>query len=619
MTIRKLHSADAASPPPNPTLRERALATYNANSVAFVSTASELASEEGQRAIYELQVHQIELEMQNEELLQSRTALEDSRARYRDLYDHAPVGYCLVSNSGIIQEANNTLAEMLKTSTIFLDGRLFCTLIDNDYQDAFYLLCKRILTTTQPQSCELRIKRSDGKLTWVQLSASFAKGDVKEGVMRVALMDIDARIRAEVAKSSLEAQLRESQKMEAVGRLAGGIAHDFNNVLTIILGNAELARRYSEQSDSPTFECIDEIRTGAERARELIKQLLSFSRQQPIARSSIALAPIIADNMRMLRSTMPARVNIFFTCGDEVPNVLADCTQIGQIIMNLATNALQAMDGGPGSIKIHLDTISRNSESTDATSIVKSDHGYPSQLQTAKWQKFDEVVRLTFSDDGHGMDDAIIKRIFEPFFTTKPIDQGTGLGLAVVHRIISTHGGEIAVKSQLGQGTTFTIYFPPALATQIESSIEESPIDQQFLASQFPAESNPSQRYPQRSILYLDDEPMVLNSMIKLLGHAGLQVHGYSDQQTALNFLHSAATRVDVVVTDYNMPGLSGLDVAKKVREIRPDLPVIIASGFIDEELRSQAEEAGVKALISKPFSTKAFCDLVQQLSPPSN
>ncbi len=249
----------------------------------------------------------------------------------------------------------------------------------------------------------------------------------------------------------------------------------------------------------------------------------------------------------------------------------------------------------------------------------KSKHGYPSQLQTAKWQKLDEVVRLTFSDDGHGMDDAIVKRIFEPFFTTKPIDQGTGLGLAVVHRIVSTHDGEITVKSQLGQGTTFTIYFPPALATQIDSSVEESPIGQQFLASHLPAEANSSQRYPQRSILYLDDEPMVLNSMIKLLGHAGLQVHGYSDQQTALNFLHSAVTRVDVVVTDYNMPGLSGLDVAKKIREIRPDLPVIIASGFIDEELRSQAEEAGVKALISKPFSTKTFCELVQQLSPPSN
>jgi signal transduction histidine kinase len=236
-------------------------------------------------------------------------------------------------------------------------------------------------------------------------------------------VDIDARIRAETAKNSLEAQLREAQKMEAIGRLASGIAHDFNNILTVILSNSELARSFSSQTNPKLSHCVEEIQAAGERARELVKQLLSFCRRQATVRKSISLAPVLADSIRFLRSTIPARIELSFTYAPAVPKVLADVMQIEQVVINLVNNAVQSMQGKPGSIRIHLDTVINPAEPSNAGL-----HSRSSQDQSSTTQHPIKLVRLTFSDNGVGMNADVMERIFEPFFTTKPVGEGTGLG-----------------------------------------------------------------------------------------------------------------------------------------------------------------------------------------------
>ena len=588
----------------NQSLRERALATYRQR-VSANTGELQFTIEETQRALHELQVHQIELEMQNEELRQSQLALEESRQRYRDLYDRAPAGYCLVSHAGLVQEANRTLAEMLGLAATFLNEERLSRFIAKIDQDVFYFMRKRLVTSAEPQACELRLLTAEGKEFWAQLSVSLAPEDAAVSSLRVIVVDIDARIRAEAEKAALEAQLRESQKMEAMGTLAGGIAHDFNNILAVILSNVELANNFATQPESPMVHCVEEIQKAGERARDLVKQLLAFCRRQPTERKSISLAPVVEDCIRMLRSTIPVRVSLSFSSAENVPNILADATQIEQVIINLATNAAQAMNGNAGAIKIHVDTVERP--------VSTWDNSQSQQATSSQWQLHHKMVRLVFADDGPGMSESVIERIFEPFFTTKSVDEGTGLGLAVVHGIIRAHDGDITVESHVGQGTTFTILLPPNSLAEMDSAVEQV-IETTDLERRSTTTTLVPPVDPVCRILYIDDDEMVLQSLVNLLGHVGMQVRGYSDQLTALAALRSASNKFDLVVTDYNMPGLSGLDVARLVREIRADLPVIVTSGFIDEELHGQADEAGVKALIPKPFSAKFFCDLATKL-----
>ncbi len=284
------------------------------------------------------------------------------------------------------------------------------------------------------------------------------------------------------------------------------------------------------------YHCVEAIQKASERARDLVKQLLAFCRRQPTDRKSISLAPIIEENIRLLRSTLPARVHLSFTSAEHVPNVLADSTQIGQVLINLATNAVQAMKNTSGTIKIHLDTV----DSPTEAGAVASDT---------------QVIRLTFSDNGPGIEAAVLAKIFEPFFTTKSVDEGTGLGLAVVHGIIHAHDGEITVNSQLGHGATFRIYFPPASSNETESGLKRvvSPFDLENIST---AATLVSPVAPTCSILFIDDDETVIQSIVNLLGHYGFQVRGYSDQLTALSALRAAKNNFDIVLTDYNMPGL---------------------------------------------------------------
>ena len=402
------------------------------------------------------------------------------------------------------------------------------------------------------------------------------------------------RAQAEAIRISLEAQLHESQKMQAVGTLAGGIAHDFNNILATILGNTELARQ-DMVTNPAALASLDEIHKAGSRARDLVQQILSFSRRQPIERKRIALGLVIEESVRLLRATMPARMTLDVHCDVDTPAAVADATQIQQVVINLATNAMQAMHGTPGRIVIRLGGVMLDPALAGTHPALGALHErHPGRL-----------VRLVISDDGPGMDAATLARIFEPFFTTKPVDEGTGLGLSVVHGIVQAHEGVIEAASQPGLGATFTIYLPA----------DESAMDSTSTVKFPTATIATPQSGSGRRLLYLDDDESLVSLVKRLMERRGFRVSGYTQQCDALNALRAEPAAFDLVVTDYNMPGISGLEVAREIRTIRADLPVAVASGFIDESLRAEAQGAGVRELIFKASAVEDFCEAFVRLA----
>jgi len=436
--------------------------------------------------------------------------------------------------------------------------------------------------------------RQDGIEVPIDASIAHVVTDGKH-FFTVTLRDVSDRAAADAQRESLAEQLRESQKMEAIGTLAGGIAHDFNNILATILGNADLAHQ-ELGNDLRVAESLAEIRKASGRARNLVQQILSFSRRQPTEQIPMLLGPVIKESARLMRATLPARISIEVQCDPNAPMVRADATQIEQILINLMNNAAQAMHQKSGHIRVTLDTVT-----LDAT--LAGEH--PALLDMRKLHAIPSghIVRLTVSDDGVGIDEATLKRVFEPFFTTKPPGEGTGLGLSVVHGIVQAHGGTIVIKSELGKGTVFTLYLPP-------SSTQSS-----FFA---PAE-NPtaptSRTGDGQHILYIDDDESLVFLVTRLMERRGCRISGFIDQREALDALRANPSGFDLLVTDYNMPGMSGLDVAREVRTIRADLPVAIASGFIDETLRAEADDAGVRELIFKANAAEELCEAFVRLA----
>jgi two-component system, cell cycle sensor histidine kinase and response regulator CckA len=519
-------------------------------------------------------------------------ALREEKERYRILTEWSPESIC-VNRDGKILYVNPATVKMFGASSARgLVGSTMIDLIHPDFHRVVQTRTKDVVAAgsgTVTPTAEMQFVKLDGTTIEVEVHSTSIVYD-GEPAIYVSMRDVSERKQAEFSRASLEGQLRESQKMEAIGTLAGGIAHDFNNIIATILGNAELARQ--DASANPrALESLEEICKAGARARDLVQQILSFSRRQPTEMKVTSLMPIIEDSVRLLRATLPARVVLDVRYEAGVPPVMADATQIQQILINLSTNAMHAMHGGPGRIDIQLDTIFLDAGVADTHPALRTMHAlHPGR-----------TVRLRVSDDGHGIDAAIVSRIFEPFFTTKPVDEGTGLGLSVVHGIVQTHGGAIVVESRPDERTSFTLYLPIAHA-QFGVPAPDAPDPANAIDAPLTIAGN----LPH--ILYLDDDDSLVFLVERLMERRGYRVSGYVDQREALDALRADAGAFDLVVTDYNMPGLSGLDIAHEVRAIRMDLPVAIASGFIDEELRTQASAAGVRELIFKASAVEEFC-----------
>ncbi len=391
-----------------------------------------------------------------------------------------------------------------------------------------------------------------------------------DGRLLAGIRDISDRRRAETERTQLEARLRHSQKMEAIGTLAGGIAHDFNNILTLIAGSADLAAADVPEGH-PARPYLDQIQRASARAEALVRQILTFSRRRDEQREVVALPAIVREAASILRSTLPAMVEIRVEIDDTVPAVQADSVQLHQVLMNLGTNAAYAMREGGGVLTIVLRGARRGDGATDAV--------------------------LEVSDTGVGMDRATLERVFEPFFTTKPVGIGTGLGLAVVHGIVTSHGGTIEAASTPGRGTTFRITLPPAG----RAAITPAPAP--------PGLPEPAHRAAH--VLVVDDEPELVGLLCKQLARLGYSAQGCSGPEEALEALRGDGPAVDVVVSDLAMPRMSGIDLAEVIHHERPGLPIVLCSGRVTDEDRHRAEQVGVHAFLGKPFATHQLADVM--------
>ncbi len=363
----------------------------------------------------------------------------------------------------------------------------------------------------------------------------------------------------------LEKNLIQAQKIESIGNLAGGIAHDFNNILTIIFGYSEFAISNISKPDKLKL-CIQEVVTGAGRARDLVRQILTFSRKYEQEKHYLQISLVVREALKMLRSIIPSTIEMDQNIeSDSI--VYADSIQIHQIVMNLCTNAYQAMIDTGGTLTVILKEVKYKNSST----VIKSD----------------DFLMLEVSDTGYGMDEDTISNIFEPYFTTKEIGEGTGLGMAVVHGIVQDHNGYIEVESEPGKGTTFQVYLP------VSNNKTDLPLTET---------EDKKAKGGGESILFVDDEIKIVSIAEEVLSSYGYKVKTFVDGVEAYKEFCDAPDNFDIIITDMTMPSLTGLKLAKKIFKIKPDIPVILCTGHSDLISKKEALSAGIKGYYEKPI-----------------
>jgi PAS domain S-box-containing protein len=446
---------------------------------------------------------------------------------------------------------------------------------------------------THVSGCEFRLRARDGSWRWI-LARGKCVDHIKTGkptCLSGTIMDITGRklaeLRAEAAareRDALEAKLRQAQKMEAIGTLAGGIAHDFNNVLGAIIAYTELARM--DSAENPLVKkSLAQVLKACRRARDLVVQILSFSRQNKVERRIIPLQSVIKDGLKLLTSTLPSTIEIVEKINPEAGPVLADATQIHQVLVNLCTNAAHAIAGHCGRLEVSLDQV-----------LVDEVLG----RSTTPDLPVGDYVMLSVSDTGHGMDAETLTHIFEPFFTTKKPGQGTGLGLAVVHGIVRGHEGAVRVSSQPGIGTQIQVFFPTRSRAELNLKVSSDLL-----------EPGKGER-----VLLVDDEPALCEATATLLGKFDYQVISSTKPVEALEMFRRQPDAFDLVLLDLTMPRLSGLELAASMLEQRPGLPILLISGFSGSLTSEIVRQRGISGLIMKPIVPTALLQAIRAALP---
>ena len=507
-------------------------------------------------------------------------ALRESEASLRSIFRVAPIGIGVVRNR-VLTQVNTRICDMLGYAAEELQGQSARLLYPTDDEFDFvgrekYIQIKARGTGT----VETRWQRKDGGIIDVLLSSTpLDPSDWSKGVTFTAL-DISASKQAEQQRLRLEDRLRQAQKMEAIGTLAGGIAHDFNNILAAIIGFAELAKIGAQGNGEATAN-LAEVLKASFRARDLVRQILTFSRQTETEFGPIQVQPIVKEALRLLRASLPSTIQVRQDLASE-GLVLGDPTQIHQVVMNLCTNAFHAMQSQGGVLEVGL------SETQIATSPPPALNALPQGPR----------LRLRVRDSGPGIDPGIIHRIFDPYFSTKDKGKGTGLGLAVVHGIVQNHRGAIQVSSRPGEGATFDVYFP-----MVEAAAAA-------------AEAAPDEAVPggRERILFVDDEPSIEFLGKQMLGSLGYAMTTCGTAVAALDLFRSDPSAFDLVITDMTMPLMTGDRMALEMMVLRPDLPVIICTGYNELLTEERARELGIRALLMKPFLKNEAAEVIRQV-----
>ncbi|MFC1834954.1 response regulator [Thermodesulfobacteriota bacterium] len=381
-------------------------------------------------------------------------------------------------------------------------------------------------------------------------------------------------------ENALKLKLLQAQKMEAIGTLAGGIAHDFNNILSVIMGYLDMAL-LDVEAQTQLEAYLQRIQNAGDRATDLVKQILTLSRQSEQDRKPIFIAPIVKETVKFLRASIPATVEIRQKIDGDLGPVLAVSTQIHQVLMNLCTNASHAMRETGGVLEIRIEGIVLGSSFTSQhPNITPGPH-----------------VRLTIRDTGHGMSPGVVERIFEPYFTTKKHGEGTGLGLAVVHGIVASHGGAVTLNSRQGEGTTFRVYLPV---------VQEKVSSQATLPQPMPAGNE--------RILFVDDEPDMAQMTDQMLSRLGYEVITKTSSNEAMELFRSEPGRFDLVITDMTMPHMTGAELAEEFMKIRPEIPIILCTGFSELITEDQAKSMGVRKFLIKPIRQRELARIIRRV-----
>jgi PAS domain S-box-containing protein len=450
--------------------------------------------------------------------------------------------------------------------------------VHRDDWDRWYRALKTAASKGTVFEEEQRIYRTDGDMRHFYTRAEPMFDDAGEVVMLVGVSrDITRRKRIEMARHELELQVRQLQRLEAIGTLAGGIAHDFNNILGATMGYTDMALMELEE-EHPAYECLQEIEKASLRAKDLVNQILGFSRHIERERETLVLEGVVREALGLMRASLPANIEIQERLRARDVKVHCDGSQVHQVVVNLCTNASHAMPEG-GVLRVELDHI-RCSEPMAMAAGELSPGSY---------------ARLSLTDDGHGMDEGTRQRIFEPFFTTKESDQGTGLGLSTVQGIVLDHQGGIVVRSRPGEGTTFEVYLP---------------VDDRAA----PVQAQPVRITPEghrETVLFLDDEVSLMGLGEKMLGRLGYRAMAFNSAIAALDVFRRDPERFDLVITDLRMPEMSGLDVAQEMRQIRPNIPIVLTTGYSDPKLEEHVANGLVQGTLLKPFNLAAIGDCV--------
>ena len=507
--------------------------------------------------------------------LQAEEAMRESEDKFRKLANAGWEGI-VFHKDGVLIDVNNSFLTMFGCSSEDAIGKSVLNFLAPESIDVALQKLKEYSLGGQSYF-EAKGLRKDNTIISIELMGRPIKyKDVDARVL--AVRNITERKRAEEEKVKLEKQLFQAHKMEAIGTLAGGVAHDFNNILAAIIGYTEMAVEESQKEIQSRY--LQETLKGAERAKNLVKQILTFSRQDGHEKKPLDIKLLLKEAVKFLRASIPATIEIRQQLTDESCNILADPTQIHQIIINLCTNAGHAMKQTGGILTMELSTLELS----------------PGEIPRHPDLKPGSYVKISVSDTGCGIDSSLIQRIFDPFFTTKSKEEGTGLGLSVVYGIVKSHDGVITVYSELGKGASFSVYLPRIIHAEVTmGSISETV-------------SGGTEQ-----ILFVDDEPALVDIGILMLSPLGYKVTGVTSSNEALDLLRAEPERFDLVITDMTLPKMTGIDLSREILRIRPGIPIILCSGLRDPETQEQVKSLGIRAYCTKPLTRKDLSRVIRK------
>lgn len=515
--------------------------------------------------VHELQVHQIEIEMQNEELQRAYNTAEEMRDRYIDLFDFSPVGYfTLNEDDGSIFEVNLSGAAMLGIERKNLIGRRFAQFVTPEFRETFNDFCKKALKSDRKQTCEVQLMKGDLPSFHAQIEGiAIAREKISRKEIRTSLIDITDRKRADEDREQIH-------RLESLGLLAGGIAHDFNNLLSGILGNINLAKMYIDPQHK-AFKRIEDAEFASMKATDLTRQLLTFSRGGAPVRKIIQMGDLLKNSINFSLSGSKSRCEI--KIADNCWPVNVDEGQMSQVINNLLINADQSMPQG-GAIRVSCENASLEKDKT----IFLKECPY---------------VKVTVKDEGVGIPEEYLQKVFDPYFTTK--ERGKGLGLATAYSIIKRHEGYITVESQPGKGTAFHIYLPASPDASIAAKRHESLIE------------------GKGRVLIMDDEDIVIQVATEMLKRLGYEVEVSKDGSEAIEIYKKAmesGRAFDAVIMDLTIPGgMGGKEAIKKLKEIDPDVRAIVSSGYSNDPILAEYRDYGFAGVVSKPYKIQKLSE----------